>query len=91
MKPLGAQNTHYWLAQRMAKITETDLVEAMEKAELTQGDWAEMVGACRGCAWTGNCKKWLDLHMEPVETAPKQCRNGERYEALRSALEEMAA
>ncbi|WP_204112932.1 DUF6455 family protein [Shimia biformata] len=91
MKPLGKTNTHYWLAQQMAKITETDLVTAMEKAELTQADWAEMVTACRGCNWGDKCQKWLDLHPEPVETAPKSCCNGTRYEALREALEDMAA
>lgn len=90
MKPLGKTNSHFWLAQRMAKATDTDLVAAMEKAELSQADWAEMVLECRGCDWTKGCKRWLTLHdRTPVHKAPDGCVNRNRYKALKSALEEM--
>lgn len=90
MKPLGEQNLHFWLAQRMAKLTETDLVEAMQAAQLTQEDWAAMVEDCRGCDWTGNCRKFLDQNAgQTVEAAPDTCRNQERFAALKSAIEEI--
>ena len=31
MKPLGDTNSHFWLVQRMAQATETDLVAAMAR------------------------------------------------------------
>ena len=90
MKPLGETKTHFWLAQRMAKITETDLVRAMEKAELTQDDWSEMVRQCRGCDWASGCKRWLDSHSaETVEKAPGGCVNREKFLSLKLALEEV--
>lgn len=90
MKPLGESNSHFWLAQRMAKATDTDLVAAMEKAELSQEDWAEMVLECRGCDWTKGCKRWLGLHARtPVREAPDACVNQHRFMALKSALEEL--
>ena len=90
MKPLGDQNTHFWLAQRMAQLTETDLVAAMDAAQLTQEDWARMVQECRGCDWAEGCEKFLALQDgEPVAEAPETCRNSERFAALKAALEEM--
>lgn len=90
MKPLGDQNLHFWLAQRMAQLTETDLVRAMEKAQLTQADWAEMVSECRTCDWTDKCQKFLDMNTgETLENAPDSCRNQDRFAALKGALEEM--
>ena len=92
MKPLGDQNRHFWLAQRMAKLTETDLVRAMEAAQLTQEDWASMVQECRSCDWTTGCKKFLAKQAgEPVEAAPDTCCNQQKFEALKTALEEMEA
>lgn len=88
MKPLGDTNTHYWLAQRMARITETDLAEAMRRAELTQEDWASMVSACRGCDWTRQCERWLALHQrDTMPEAPADCRNHDKYQRLKDALE----
>ncbi|WP_299351903.1 DUF6455 family protein [uncultured Shimia sp.] len=90
MKPLGDQNAHFWLVQRMAQLTETDLVAAMDAAKLTQEDWAAMVQECRGCDWTSECRKFLALREGvPVEEAPDTCRNQERFSALRAALEEI--
>ena len=89
MKPLGERNAHFWLAQRMAKISETDLVAAMEKARLTQADWADIVQACRGCDWTAGCKRWLDRQSVPVDSAPEPCVNRDRFNALKQALEEL--
>ncbi len=92
MKPLGPQNEHLWLAQRMAQITETDLVKAMEMAKLTQEDWAAMVADCRHCNWAEGCKKFLDLQGQtPVQDPPDTCRNQERFMALKAALEEIKA
>ena len=88
MKPLGESNTHYWLAQRMAKVTETDLVAAMAQAELTQAEWAEMVEDCRGCDWTRGCKRWLAEHdTAGAETPPEACVNQTKFEKMKEALE----
>jgi hypothetical protein len=87
-RPLGNSNLHFWLVSRMAKLTETDLVEAMRKAELTQADWAEMVNRCRGCGWSEGCQSWLDDHPGPLPAAPDRCLNRERFQALKKALEE---
>ncbi|MEP2532749.1 DUF6455 family protein [Shimia sp.] len=90
MKPLGDTNVHYWLAQRMARATETDLVAAMEKADLSQEDWAQMVADCRGCAWTRGCERWLALHSEETaQSAPSDCANQDRFQKLKDALEAM--
>ena len=90
MKPLGDQNSHFWLAQRMAKLTETDLVRAMQAAKLTQADWAAMVQECRCCDWTAGCEKFLAGQAgQAVRTAPDTCTNQQRFEALKAALEEM--
>lgn len=90
MKPLGDQNTHFWLAQRMAQLTETDLVRAMETAQLTQEDWAAMVEDCRGCDWTDGCQKFLTLRADQkIDSAPDTCRNHERFAALKAAIEEI--
>ena len=91
MQTLGDQTVHYWLAQKMAKITETDLVAAMETAGLTQEDWAEMVQACRGCDWSDGCPRWLERQAEPVDLAPSECVNRDRFAALKSALEAQEA
>ncbi len=88
MKPLGNGNTHFWLVQRMAQATETDLVAAMERAELSQEDWAEMVQDCRGCDWAVGCKRWLDRHTDgAAEDAPEPCVNQARFQRLKKALE----
>lgn len=90
MKPLGDQNTHFWLAQRMARLSEIDLVAAMNAAELTQEDWAGMVQDCRGCDWSRGCQKFLARQAgSPVEEAPDTCRNSAKFAALKAALEDL--
>ena len=82
-KPLGDETEHYWLAQRMARATGTDLVGAMAENDLTQEDWAAMVQACRGCQWTCGCKDWLDSPSAPAaRPVPVTCVNHKRFEAL---------
>ncbi|CUH53154.1 DUF6455 family protein [Shimia marina] len=91
MKPLGDRNKHFWLAQRMAKLTQTDLVAAMERSELSQADWAAMVEQCRSCAWGEGCQKWLGRHAlegpEHEDIAPSACVNRTRFDRLKKALE----
>lgn len=90
VKPLGDKNIHLWLAQRMARVTETDLVAAMQQARLSQEDWAAMVEDCRHCDWTEGCKKFLALERHlPEQGPPDTCRNQERFLALKAALEEI--
>ena len=90
MKPLGDTNSHFWLVQRMAQATQTDLVAAMERAELSNTDWAEMVQSCRGCDWTKGCQRWLAQQGEQAEeAAPEPCRNRARFLRLQAALEEV--
>lgn len=91
MKKLGDQNTHFWLAQRMAKVTETDLVKAMQRAELSQEDWADMVRQCRGCDWgrSKGCERWLSGQMDAVDEAPDSCDNRDKFVAMKQALEEV--
>ncbi|MCW9042710.1 MAG: DUF6455 family protein [Pseudopelagicola sp.] len=89
MKPLGDTISHFWLAQRMAQATETDLVEAMQVAALTNEDWAEMVQDCRGCDWTRGCKRWLaEQERHAAGDAPQACLNRDRFLRLKAALEE---
>ncbi|MEP5167960.1 MAG: DUF6455 family protein [Shimia thalassica] len=90
MKPLGDQNAHFWLIQRMARATETDLVKAMDKAKLTQSDWADMVQECRHCDWSEGCERWLGRQdHDAAADVPEACRNHTRFEALKAALEEL--
>ena len=90
MKPLGDRTEHYWLAQRMAQLTQTDLVAAMAQAELSQEDWAEMVEGCRGCDWETGCGRYLSAHERAAQTeevAPEPCVNKDRFKRLKTALE----
>ncbi|WP_353308653.1 DUF6455 family protein [Shimia sp. NS0008-38b] len=90
MKPLGDRRHHYWLAQRMAQLTQTDLVAAREAAALSQKDWAEMVEHCRGCDWEAGCGRWQAqqaLADSPAENAPEGCANQARFAQLKTALE----
>ncbi|MDV4145216.1 DUF6455 family protein [Shimia sp. FJ5] len=90
MKPLGDTNSHFWLVQRMAQATETDLVAAMARADLSNADWAEMVQSCRGCDWTEGCKRWLAAEETTQDgAAPGACINRERFLRLKEALEEV--
>ncbi|SMP14649.1 DUF6455 family protein [Shimia sagamensis] len=90
MKPLGDRTDHYWLAQRMAQLTQTDLVAAMTRAQLSQEDWAEMVENCRGCDWEAGCDRYLTAHERDAlteERAPAPCVNKDRFKRLKDALE----
>lgn len=87
LAPLGDRTDHYWLISRMAKLTGTDLVKAMDAAQLSQTDWAEMVEDCRGCDWSAGCERWLDRTTEPQQEAPGSCVNRARFTALKTALE----
>lgn len=93
MKPLGDRTEHYWLAQRMAQLTQTDLVAAMAQAELSQEDWAEMVERCRGCNWEAGCNRYVAAHERMAlteEVAPESCVNKNRFKRLKTALEAQA-
>lgn len=87
--PLGNATRHYWLISQMAKLTQADIVRAMEQAALTQADWAEMITKCRGCTWSDGCEQWLQGRDRPVASAPEPCLNRERFEALKTVLEEL--
>jgi hypothetical protein len=78
MTVLGEVREHVRLVSRMAQATGTDLVGAYEAGDLTQEAWAEMVQACRGCGWAGDCGTWLDAH-DQVDHAPKDCPNQARF------------
>lgn len=80
--PLWSLTRHYWLAQRMARATGVDLAGAMEKAELTQADWAAMVQRCRGCAWREGCARWLDTPTDDLRDVPATCRNQIKFQSL---------
>lgn len=80
---LGDETEHYWLVQRMAQATGTDLVAAMEDGALSSADWAGMVTRCRGCTWTDGCGHWLDdPEAGGARPVPQDCENRARFAAL---------
>lgn len=84
-EPLGDENEHFWLVQRMAKATGTDLVAAMDDGALTNEDWSAMVQHCRGCAWADGCHHWLDQPgTDRPRGVPQTCVNHERFARLRA-------
>ncbi|MBR9650993.1 DUF6455 family protein [Thalassovita aquimarina] len=87
MKRLGDRKRHYWLAQRMAQTTGTDLTGAYDAGDLSQQQWAEIVEACRGCDWTESCERWLARH-ETAKEAPAGCTNCGAYMEIRQAVSE---
>ena len=87
MKPLGDRKRHYWLAQRMAKTTETDLVGAHAAGDLSQEKWAEMVESCRGCDWIEGCERWL-AKPENAGEVPGSCPNCGTFLELKQAAAE---
>ena len=82
MHRLGNRHEHYWLAMRMAKATDTDLVDAFARDALKQADWAEMVERCRACTWGEGCKRWLSDPQQVHCAAPAGCANQDRFAAL---------
>ncbi|MDK3072313.1 DUF6455 family protein [Sedimentitalea sp. JM2-8] len=87
---LGRMMRHVRLVSRMAKATQTDLVEASEAGTLTQPDWADMVQTCRCCTGADRCPEWLDDHP-CADGAPAYCLNRGRFKRLRAQSEEQAA
>ena len=85
-RPLGDETEHYWLVQRMARASGTDLVEASDTGALTQADWAGMVHRCRGCAWADGCQRWLSQPVDALREAPADCLNHDRFAALQARL-----
>ncbi|MFW2544299.1 DUF6455 family protein [Primorskyibacter sp. 2E107] len=75
VRPLGATRAHYWMVQRMAKATGVDLVQAAERAALSQDDWARMVTRCRGCEWVQGCSHWLEQGTDALRPCPDGCAN----------------
>lgn len=84
MKPLGDRKRHYWLAQRMAKTTGTDLAGVHAAGALSQERWAEMVEACRGCDWTEGCERWL-AKTDGASEVPASCPNCGAFLELKQA------
>lgn len=88
IRPLGEENAHFWLVQRMAKATGVDLVAAWERDLLDSQDWAAIVGRCRGCQWAEGCGHWLDHSGDVPRDVPDTCLNNTRLERIRARLEE---
>ncbi len=86
MQVLGKLMKHVRLIGRMARATQTDLVDASEAGDLSQSDWADMVQTCRTCGWAGSCREWLDTH-DKAECAPDTCLNRARFEDLKQQAE----
>ena len=87
MKPLGDAKRHYWLVQRMAGLSEVDLVRAKVAGDMSQQDWAGIVENCRGCDWVKGCERYLD-RGQASETPPENCLNRLFLTSLK-AIEEL--
>lgn len=87
-QPLGDENDHYWLVQRMAQANGTDLVAAADAGHLPQEDWAGMVQRCRGCTWAEGCQRWLDRPVDAMRDTPEDCVNRQHFAALQAKLQE---
>lgn len=83
MQPLGDEKDHFWLAQRMAKTTGVDLVEAFDTGALGSQDWADMVTRCRGCSAPEKCGRWLDSHYSAA-SQPGYCENRSKFADLQN-------
>lgn len=81
---LGRMMQHVRLVSRMARVTGTDLVGAVERGDMDHEDWAGMVDTCRRCDWAADCPDWLNRH-DRAECAPGTCPNKARFEALKKA------
>lgn len=88
IRPLGEENEHYWLVQRMAKATGVDLVAAWEQDLLSTEDWAAIVNRCRTCQWAEGCGRWLKETGDGARDLPDPCLNNTRLDQIRSRLEE---
>lgn len=85
-RPLGDENTHFWLIQRMARATDVDLVAAMETGLIDNQSWADLIESCRACTWSEGCQRWLDAPIDTVRDFPANCRNATQLAALCDAL-----
>lgn len=83
---LGDEVRHYWLVQRMARATGTDLVAATRQGDLDQKTWAGMVQRCRGCDWASECQRWLDCPDEAPRATPETCQNRKMFQRLQAKL-----
>lgn len=81
-QPLGDEYEHYWLVQQMARATDVDLAAAFDAGQITSEDWSEVLTRCRGCAWVGGCKAWLQAGDDTARSAPQACRNADTFERL---------
>ncbi|MBF9034103.1 hypothetical protein HKCCE2091_07615 [Rhodobacterales bacterium HKCCE2091] len=82
IQPLGEERAHYWMVQRMARATGTDLVRAFDEGALSPDQWAATVGNCRGCGWTEGCDHWLDGERGVPRPVPQACPNAALFERL---------
>lgn len=76
--PLGPLRRHYWLLQRMARVTGADTAGAWAEGRLAAPEWRAMVDRCRACDSPGRCGRWLDLHERENGAAvapPQGCCN----------------
>jgi len=83
MRTLGKLMHHLQLVSRMAKATQTDLVDAVSAGDINQNDWAEMVQTCRRCEWAGQCQSWLDHNAGSAEP-PQSCLNRDQFRSLKA-------
>ena len=86
-QPLGDENDHYWLVQRMAKATGVDLVRAVQEGHLSQAGWAGIVTRCRGCTWADGCGHWLNAPVDETRPLPDTCINRKRLAELKDAMQ----
>lgn len=82
MRVLGKLMQHMRLVTRMARATQTDLVAAYDRGDLSTAEWAGMVQTCRTCAWSDSCGEWLD-RTDRVVDAPGSCLNKKRFAMLK--------
>ena len=84
VRPLGDEKRHYWMALGMAQATGADLQRALDEGRITHGEWAEVVGRCRGCAWAEGCRCWMETHgADGAAAVPRACPNAAVFEAVR--------
>ena len=88
MHRLGDPRTHLQLMCRMGQHAGVDLAQAHATGQLTQREWADMVQACRRCAWGADCGGWLD-QVDCDGDPPERCPNKSRFALLKSNAESL--
>ena len=81
MKPIGNTMDHYWRVIGMARATDTNLVTAMDRGQLSVQEWANMVETCRRCDWVPECDHLL-ASDPALNDAPARCANCFRFAML---------